>query len=105
MEDPTKYDYNPFIWTGKQVILAFSKRRADAFIAMSLAEMAASTLGLGGFYSLWMAKAERQDHEELMKFFPEIPFDYRMNVVYVIGRPKVRFLRTISRLDTKVTMR
>ena len=105
MDDPTKYDYNPLLWTGKQVILAFSKRRADAFIAMSRAEMAASTLGLGGFYSLWMAKAERQDHEELMKFFPEIPFDYRMNVVYVIGRPKVRFLRTIPRLDTKVTMR
>ena len=67
--------------------------------------MAAHTLGLGGFYSLWIAKAERQDHDELMKFFPEIPFDYRMNVVYVIGRPRVKFVRTIPRLDTVVHMR
>lgn len=104
-DDPTRYKYNPFLWTGKQVILAFSKRRADAFIAMSRAEMAAGTLGLGGFYSIWIAKAERQNHDELMKFFPEIPFDYRMNVVYVIGRPKVRFVRTIPRMDTEVHMR
>ena len=105
MEDPSRYKYNPFLWTGKQIILAFSKRRADAFIAMSRAEMAAGTLGLGGFYSIWIAKAERQDHDTLMKFFPEIPYDYKMNVVYVIGRPKVRFMRTIPRMDTEVHMR
>ena len=105
MDDPTSFKYNPFLWTGRQVILTFSKRRADAFIAMSRAELAAATLGLGGFYSIWIARAERQDHDELMKFFPEIPAGYRLNVAYVIGRPKVRFVRTVPRMDTVVHMR
>ncbi len=105
MDDQSNFRYNPFLWTGKQIILTFSKRRADAFIAMSRAELAAATLGLGGFYSIWIARAERQDHDELMKFFPEIPEGYRMNVVYVIGRPKVRFVRTVPRMDTVVHMR
>ncbi len=105
IRDPSGFKYNPLLWTGKQIILAFSKRRADAFIAMSRVELAAGTLGLGGFYSLWIAKAERQDHDELMKFFPEIPDGYRMNVVYVIGRPEIRFVRTIPRMDTEVHMR
>ena len=105
MDNPEKYRYNPLLWTGKQIILAFSKYRADSFIAMSRAELAAGTMGLGGFYSLYIGKAEKQNHEELMKFFPEIPFHFRMNVVYVIGRPSVKFLRTVPRMDTEVHMR
>ena len=46
MEDKTTSKYNPFLWEGRQVILAFSKVRANAFIAMSRVEMAAATLGL-----------------------------------------------------------
>ena len=105
MEDPTKHDYNPFLWMGKQVILAFSSLPADAYIAMTRIEMAASTLGLGGFYSRYIPMADQQDHAKLMEFFPEIPEGLHLNAVFVIGHPKIRFRRTVPRMDTVVHMR
>lgn len=64
--------------------------------------MAAYTMGLGGFYSLWIQKADEVDHEALMDFFPDVPRSKRMNCVFVIGHPKTRYRRTVPRDDAVV---
>ena len=102
MEDPGRLGRHPLIWDATQAILAFSEVPADSVIAMGRIEMAAYTMGLGGFYSLWIQKADEVDHEALMDFFPDVPRSKRMNCVFVIGHPKTRYRRTVPRDDPKV---
>lgn len=103
--DRSKYEFDPFLWTGKQIILAFSKIPANAHIAMARVELAAYAMGLGGFYSRWIAMADEQDHDRLMEYFPEIPKDCHLNSVFIIGHPKVKYRRTVPRDDVVVHMR
>ena len=102
VKDRSAFRYNSFLWEGRQIIAAFSKEPADAYIAMSRVELSAYTMGLGGFYSLWMSMADGQDHERLMSFFSDIPASKHMNALFVIGHPKVRFRRTIPHSEVKV---
>lgn len=105
MNEPLSENANPFTWHGTNIILAFSEIPANAFIAMARIELAACTIGLGGFYSKWITLADTVDHEGMMGFFPEIPKDLHLESAFVIGHPGVRFLRTAPRPEPDVTMR
>ena len=94
---------HPLLWEGHQVILAFSRAKTDAVIAMTRIELLAYTLGLGGFHSLFMAMADEIDHEKLMNFFPEIDNDKHMYAVFVIGYPRVKYRRTRPHKEIKLT--
>ena len=85
---------HPLLWEGHQLILAFSESQTDAVIAMTRLELLAYTLGLGGFHSLFINMAEQTDHERLMEFFPEINREKHMFAAFVIGVPRVKYLRT-----------
>ncbi len=100
VSDP--HGHNPFLWDGRQIITAFSEEPADSHIAMSRIELAACTMGLGGFYSLWISKADAVGHDRLMSFFEGIPGSKRMNSIFVIGHPRVSFKRTVPRDYPKV---
>ena len=65
-------------------------------------ELLAYSLSLGGFYSLFILKADELNHEKLMEFFPEINHDKHMYSAFIIGYPKRRFRRTIPHKDIKV---
>lgn len=97
LDDPSHAGRNPLLWEGRQIILAFSRSREDAIIAMGRMEMIAYAMGLGGFYSHWIMMVDDQDHDGLMEFFPNISADKRMCCAFVIGHPKVRFRRTVPR--------
>jgi ferredoxin len=85
---------HPLLWEGSQLILAFSESKTDAVIAMTRLELLAYTLGLGGFHSLFIGMAEETNHEKLMEFFPEINSNKHMYAAFVIGVPRVKYLRT-----------
>lgn len=89
------YKNHPLLWEGKQMILSFSTNRANALIANTRLELLAYTMGLGGFYSLFTLKADDIDHDRLMEFFPEIDLKKHMYSAFVIGYPRVKYLRTI----------
>lgn len=93
---------NPFLWEGRTVILAFSGEPVNAAIAMSRVELMAHANGLGGFYSLWMSKADALDHGRLMSFFPGIDPGKRLGAVYVVGHPRVRYRRMAPRPEPVV---
>lgn len=103
LKNPEEYANNPFLWEGKELILTFSTDSMNAIIAATRIELAAYTLGLGGFYSLFISKADRIDHDKLMKFFPEINPDKHMYSVFVIGHPRISYKRTIPHKKIKVT--
>ena len=63
----------------------------------------AYTMGLGGFYSLWMLMADEIDHEKLMEFFPEVDKEKHMASTFIIGYPKKVYRRTMPRDKVKVT--
>ena len=83
------------MWEGQQLILTFSTDKTSAVIANTRLELLAYSLGLGGFYSLFILKADEINHERLMEFFPDIDKDKHMYSAFVIGYPKKRFRRTI----------
>lgn len=95
LEDKNVCKAHPLLWEGKQIIAAFSEDSADSLIAMTRIELMAYAMGLGGFYSLFIMKADRIDHERLMKFFPDISPKKRMQAVFIIGYPRLKYLRTI----------
>ncbi len=88
---------NPFLWEGKQVILAFSAEVQNACVSMSRIELMAHSMGLGGFYSLWISMADRQDHDRFMSFFPDISPEKTLGCVYIIGVPRIRYRRQAPR--------
>lgn len=85
---------HPLLWEGHQLLLAFSESKTDADIAMTRVELMAYALGLGGFYSLFINMSDEIDHERLMKFFPEIDSKKHMCVAFIIGYPRLKYLRT-----------
>lgn len=96
---------HPLLWEAHQLILAFSESKTDAVIAMTRLELLAYTLGLGGFHSLFISMAEETDHERLMEFFPEVNTDKHMFAAFVIGIPRVKYLRTRPHAEIKVTFK
>lgn len=89
--------YNPLTWDGRQLVMAFSREHEDAVIAMGRVELMAYAMGLGGFYSHWIQMADDQDHGRLMSFFTDVPADRHLEAVFIPGRPRVRFRRTVPR--------
>lgn len=102
LKDNTTKEFHPLLWEGKQLILTFSTDKTSAVIANTRIELLAYSLGLGGFYSLFILKADELDHGKLMEFFPEIDRNKHMYSAFIIGYPKKRFRRTIPHNDIKV---
>lgn len=102
LNDNSTKEFHPLLWSGKQLILTFSADKTSAVIANTRLELLAYSLGLGGFYSLFILKADEINHEKLMKFFPDIDKNKHMYSAFIIGHPKVRFRRTIPHNEIKV---
>ena len=102
LRDNSTKDFHPLLWEGKQLILTFSTDKTSAVIANTRLELLAYSLGLGGFYSLFILKADEIDHDRLMEFFQDIDKDKHMYSTFIIGYPKKRFRRTIPHKDIKV---
>ena len=102
LKDKTTKKFHPLLWEGKQLILTFSTDKTSAVVANTRLELLAYTLGLGGFYSLFILKADEINHKKLMEFFPEIDPRKHMYSSFIIGYPKKRFKRTIPHKDIKV---
>lgn len=105
LKDNTTKEFHPLLWEGKQLILTFSTDKTSAVIANTRLELLAYSLGLGGFYSLFILKADEIDHDRLMEFFPEIDKNKHMYSSFIIGYPKKRFRRTIPHKDIQVSYR
>lgn len=103
LRDKSSKEFHPLLWEGKQLILTFSTDKTSAVIANTRLELLAYSLGLGGFYSLFILKADEINHDKLMDFFPEIDKNKHMYSAFIIGYPKVRFRRTIPHNDIKIT--
>ena len=103
LKDNSTKEFHPLLWEGKQLILTFSTDKTSAVIANTRLELLAYSLGLGGFYSLFILKADEIDHDRLMEFFPDIDKNKHMYSTFIIGYPKKRFRRTIPHKDIKVT--
>ena len=102
LRDNSTKEYHPLLWSGHQLILTFATDKTSAVIANTRLELLAYSLGLGGFYSLFILKADEIDHEKLMEFFPKIDKDKHMYSAFIIGYPKKRFRRTIPHNEIKV---
>lgn len=103
LKDNSTKEFHPLLWGGKQLILTFSSDKTSAVIANTRLELLAYSLGLGGFYSLFILKSDELNHNKLMEFFPEIDKNKHMYSAFVIGYPKVKFTRTIPHRDIKTT--
>lgn len=103
LKDNSSKEYHPLLWEGKQLILTFATDKTSAVIANTRLELLAYSLGLGGFYSLFILKSDELDHDKLMEFFPEIDKDKHMYSAFIIGYPRVRFRRTIPHGDIEVS--
>ena len=95
VKDSNSKEFHPLLWEGKQLLLTFASDKTSAVIANTRIELLAYSLGLGGFYSLFILKADEIDHEKLMEFFPNIDKNKHMYSAFIIGYPKKRFRRTI----------
>ena len=93
---------NPFTWEGRQLIIAFSRFPIDSIIAMEQLDLMAYSMGLGGFHSRWILQSSENDRGRFMSFFPEIRDDLNAYAVFVIGRPRIRFRRTVPRDDRQL---
>ena len=102
LRDKSTKEFHPLLWGGKQLILTFSTDKTSAVIANTRLELLAYSLGLGGFYSLFILKADEMDHNKLMEFFPKIDDSKHMYSAFIIGYPKVMFRRTIPHKDIDV---
>ncbi len=102
IRDNSTKKYHPLLWSGQQLILTFSTDKTSAVIANTRLELLAYSLGLGGFYSLFILKADEIDHDKLMEFFPDIDKSKHMYSAFIIGYPKKHFKRTIPHKDIGV---
>ncbi len=103
LRDKSSKEFHPLLWEGKQLILTFSSDKTSAVIANTRVELLAYSLGLGGFYSLFILKADEIDHDRLMEFFPDIYPNKHMYSSFIIGYPKKRFRRTIPHKEINVS--
>lgn len=95
LKDKSSKKFHPLLWGGNQLILTFSYDKTSAVIANTRLELLAYSLGLGGFYSLFILKSDEINHDRLMEFFPKIDKSKHLYSAFVIGYPKKRFKRTI----------
>lgn len=102
LRDNSSKEFHPLLWQGTQLILTFSSDKTSAVIANTRMELLAYSLGLGGFYSLFILMADEIDHDKLMEFFPTIDKSKHMYSAFIIGYPRVRFRRTIPHKEIKV---
>lgn len=102
LRDKSSKEFHPLLWGGNQLILTFSTDKTSAVIANTRLELLAYSLGLGGFYSLFILKADEINHDKLMEFFPKIDKSKHMYSSFIIGYPKKRFRRTIPHNDIHV---
>jgi hypothetical protein len=102
IRDNSTKKYHPLLWQGHQLILTFSTDKTSAVIANTRLELLAYSLGLGGFYSLFIFKADEIGHDRLMEFFPSIDKNKHMYSAFIIGYPKKRFKRTIPHKDINI---
>lgn len=102
IRDNSIKEYHPLLWSGQQLILTFSTDKTSAVIANTRLELLAYSLGLGGFYSLFILKADEIDHDKLMEFFPGIDKDKHMYSAFIIGYPKKHFKRSIPHKEINV---
>ena len=102
LRDSSSKEFHPLLWGGKQLILTFSTDKTSAVIANTRLELLAYSLGLGGFYSLFILKADEIDHVRLMKFFLDINPDKHTYSSFIIGYPKLRFRRTVPHREIDV---
>ncbi len=102
LKDNSTRKYHPLLWQGQQLILTFSTDKTSAVIANTRMGLLAYSLGLGGFYSLFILKADEIDHDKLMEFFPHIDKNKHMYSAFIIGYPKKTFKRTIPHKDINV---
>ncbi len=93
---------NPFTWEGRQLIIAFARFPIDAIIPIEQLDLAAYSMGLGGFHSRWMLQAMENDPDTFMSFFPDVNRELKAYAVYVIGHPRVKYKRTVPRDERKV---
>lgn len=103
LKDKSSKKYHPLLWEGTQLILTFATDKTSAVIANTRLELLAYSLGLGGFYSLFILKADEIGHDKLMKFFPNIDNDKHMYSSFIIGYPKKRFRRTVPHDEINIT--
>ena len=96
---------NPFTWEGRQVIVVFSRNPMDAILAAEQLDLMAFSMGLGGFHSKWILMALERDPERVRGFFPEMDHSLSPSAVFVIGHPRVRYMRTAPREKRKVSWR
>ena len=102
IKDQASRKYHPLLWQDQQLILTFSTDKTSTVIANTRMELLAYPLGLGGFYSLFILKADEIDHEKLMEFFPQIDAKKHMYSSFIIGYPKKTFKRTVPHKEIKV---
>ena len=102
LKDNSTRKYHPLLWQGQQLILTFSTDKTSAVIANTRMELLAYSLGLGGFYSLFILNADEIDHDKLMVFFPHIDKNKHMYSSFIIGYPKKTFKRTVPHKDINV---
>ena len=102
LKDNSSRKYHPLLWHGHQLILTFSTDKTSAVIANTRMELLAYSLGLGGFYSLFILKSDEIDHDKLMEFFPDIDKNKHMYSAFIIGYPKKTFKRTIPHKEINV---
>lgn len=95
---------HPLLWEGKQIVIAFSGSPVDAAIAMTRIELTAYTMGLGGFYSLFLMKALERDPEKFSEIFSEMEHGKKPACAFVIGHPRIAYRRTVPPRDLKVSL-
>ena len=103
LKDKSSKKYHPLLWEGKQLILTFSSDKTSAVIANTRLELLAYSLGLGGFYSLFILKSDEINHDKLMEFFPNIDKSKHLYSSFIIGYPKKRFRRTVPHEEINVS--
>ena len=103
LKDKSSKEFHPLLWEGTQLILTFATDKTSAVIANTRLELLAYSLGLGGFYSLFILKADEIGHDKLMEFFPNIDNDKHMYSAFIIGYPKKRFRRTVPHDEINIT--
>lgn len=93
---------NPFTWEGRQLIIAFARFPIDAIIPMEQLDLAAYSMGLGGFHSRWILQASENDPERFMSFFPDVRDDLKAYAVFIVGHPRVKYRRTVPRNEREI---
>ena len=93
---------NPFTWEGRQLIIAFARFPIDAIIPIEQLDLAAYSMGLGGFHSRWILQASENDPERFMSFFPDVKDDLKAYAVFIVGHPRVKYRRTVPRDERQI---